>query len=436
MKRLIPFFFLFLFALPTAQAADTVLSEQTDGTNFLEAMRLGQTGDGYNVHEIFSTTVNNISNVSTLIFWAKKDAGTTCNPFHVSMYSDSNFEAQSSDGTVSLTDSWAEYTLTGFSAVDTGLFPSGLYNLAEIRFNTPTNSSQCSYSVIGSVSPASGHHFVDYDQTGNSMMYTLIGSFGTASLNNSDANVLYGLNVIYPVTTNYPYYTVSAATSSEVFKVAYRLPSDERRADRYLNVWTSDYPDFSVLQLISQDNFETLDPDNSGTVFVPVPVATTTKYYAMEIYDGDASEIKTSLNFVVNGDGSQLTNLRTTDLGFWGNLFRSLFVPSQSSIDGLVATKDELLLKMPFNYYTEAKTILNGISLEATSTPMLTLKYPNGATTTSMAMLDFDRTKDLTGSSSFDLFFDLIKYALWIRFLLYVYHRVVGIFAPHQMQLF
>jgi len=137
----------------------------------------------------------------------------------------------------------------------------------------------------------------------------------------------------------------------------------------------------------------------------------------------------------LNTSCDSASNLFTNSLC---NLFYFLFIPSQAAINSFSSIQDLLLQKKPFNYYEEAKTIYNNISISSSTTPSFSVNNINftSTSTADLSLLDFDKTFNLIGESSKDLFYNLCKYSLWFYFLYYIYIRLTNIFAPHQMSLF
>lgn len=136
----------------------------------------------------------------------------------------------------------------------------------------------------------------------------------------------------------------------------------------------------------------------------------------------------------LNTSCDSTSNLFTNSLC---NLFYFLFIPSQSALNSFISLKDTMLIKAPFNYYQDTKDIINGIHLSSSTEPILNLNlnFGNG-TTTSLAMMNYPATASLVGQSSMDLIYNLMRFTIWIYLLIYVYHRITGIMAPHQMSLF
>jgi len=396
-------------------------------------MELGQTLDSLVPREIFSTPLNNISPTSIKLI-LEQEPGTTCNSFYVSLYDTDGFEAVSSNETITLTTTSTEYTLT-FSALDTMTYPSGYADIEEIRLNYMTNSGLCTYYTKLSDVTVSGESFSN-DESGRAMYYQIFGTTESAPV---ESNLLYNLNITYPVTARYPYYELPTASTTEIFKVSYRLPASSYRDTRALVVWSSDYPDFSANTLQSVDDISTLDPDNTGVMSVPITFSSTSPtYIEMSIVNNlDSGDVKTTLNFTINASSSQLTNLKNSDLGFWGNMLRSLFVPSDDSLLAFTSVTDDMQTKKPFNYYTEVKELFDTVSVSSTTPPSLSFDMVRpGRPTTTVALLDFEETTRLGGASSFSVLYDLVSAGMWLFWGVFVYKRLTGIFAPHQGNLF
>lgn len=438
------FFFSLLFFVPNAKAV--LLSEQTDGTSQVLGLDEGVNGwarqDGA-TGQFFTTPIQDVTDVTSFSFWARRTAGT-CGHLHTNIYSDYNggIEAQSSQTEIVLTSDWQEFTITDFSdfQADPDYYPDGTYNLGSIRFVMTDNIWSCSYAVITSANPVSGMYFNDSSNyLERSLMFNLQGTLGNQpppAIDPLDIPSLYSLSLTYPVSSQYPLFNLDVGSTE--FKFSYRLPNDTFRSNRALVVWQSDYQDFSASNLLEVQDIDVLDSNNTGVIRLPITISSSAKYYEVSIVDNtDSSNIKTSLNFSVNASSTQLSNLRSTDLGFWGNLLRSLVVPSQKSIDDFVLITDDLLAKKPFSYLEEARNLLNNVQLQSTSSPSLAFVFSaNGGQTKQLPMIDFDKSSDLSGASAFTLFYNFVKYALWLRFLIYVYQRLTAVFAPHQMSLF
>ncbi len=143
-------------------------------------------------------------------------------------------------------------------------------------------------------------------------------------------------------------------------------------------------------------------------------------------------------NFFSVGTSTIPTDLDFTDedFGLLGNYFRDVivwaFYPSQTSLNSFLGVRDDLMLKAPFGYYTEAKSIFSDITVFSGDTPSLDVDIDFGNGDEPFAVLSFSGLETMIGSGSMTMLRNLMKYALYIFLLFYFYIRITSIFKSNQ----
>jgi len=115
------------------------------------------------------------------------------------------------------------------------------------------------------------------------------------------------------------------------------------------------------------------------------------------------------------------TTTAPAELGFWGDIFNSLFVPNSQIVNSMHDDLISLLqTKSPFGYFYAIKNDILGIA--GTSTPLtLSVSIPLGGTTTTVDVFDSESS---TVHNFLSHFTTLITWLIWFMVALYIYHDV------------
>ena len=118
-----------------------------------------------------------------------------------------------------------------------------------------------------------------------------------------------------------------------------------------------------------------------------------------------------------------------TDLGRFGayftDLWKFLFVPSQTVVNQWSTVKTNITTKLPFSYVYEFQTIIDTATVSSSSLASISVnfKLPNQATT-SFNIFDLSKITQYTPSSLWGVFKTLISWGLWVAFGFLVWHTV------------
>ena len=186
-------------------------------------------------------------------------------------------------------------------------------------------------------------------------------------------------------------------------------------------------------------NYNAFDNNTgSGSVYVEVPVVLD-EYTALYSFLSQHSSGKTILATPIGlhgvndtklpfAEGALLNNGQVqSDLGFWGNTFRDIFVPSPDYLNSSFSEiQNQMENTAPFSYYYLLKDKFLNIGAGSTNTVLdLDIKY--GSKDMSLPFIDFSDSRLTTFFSNLRTF---LSYAFYIFFAIYLYERVLNIFKP------
>lgn len=215
----------------------------------------------------------------------------------------------------------------------------------------------------------------------------------------------YGLNIISPSTTNFPNYSITPDYPMNVtFTMNYSIPNQASSSDILLRTYELDSSTSTTGTLLSIDSIKNLDTTLSHVVRSTIEFSSSTdpRYFEFQLYDVASDQVMYNLR--ISNNDINFTNTTDQDLGFWGNLYRSLFVLSPSVSEDLTESKEDLLTRVPFGYVTLVKEQVASSS------------YSGSALDTS--------NMGSGGSTIFTPFKTLFTTALWLVFAIYLVIRI------------
>lgn len=216
----------------------------------------------------------------------------------------------------------------------------------------------------------------------------------------------YNLQITYPMQDSYPNYNFldNVGDFTIPFKFLYSLPDQASSSDYKFVVYEFTDKEYTDLDSVLTDTFlSTLDPDNNNVFGWSYNLdATSTHYMVFALYDTVNLTNKYALSISINSD--ELIMTTNQDLGFWGNLFKALFVPKITTLTKWDTLKTTIGQKAPWGYITLIQDEFNDS------------EYSGSHLTTGMEGTDAD---DIFGS--FRSFFTTL---MWLMFGTYLVLRI------------
>jgi len=246
------------------------------------------------------------------------------------------------------------------------------------------------------------------------------------TFNGIDENFKYNLKIIYPECSGGIACINLEDNDDWIFRFQYTIPDDidlstiRFRLESCTNETCSSHSN-QQLSLLSD-----LDPEQRGYVDTePDDIIVSTKSWYMASLESTIPTVYFEIKFYTEvGDGTDdipFVQPGTEDLGFWGNLARSLFVPSRRTV--LKFTQDfpdRMRGKIPFAYFYEITSRITDLdSTEQTLVINLPITLEN--VSHDFKILDTGNEDVQTLADSFRT---VLSFAFWISLLVYFYERV------------
>lgn len=238
-----------------------------------------------------------------------------------------------------------------------------------------------------------------------------------------DSSYNYGLSIIYPDQTSSNFFEV-AYSNDFPFKFSYVIPDKSLRDTTIFRLSTCS-SSFDNCSILMNNSLSFLDPDLKGIETSGIVSTTTMKYYSATLIDTDTDTIEYKLYFRVLGSSSetvpQPVSPTETDLGFWGNTFRNLFVPTQSSL--FLYTEiipEQLSSKAPFSFFYDIRDSILGLDIGKTDFELEFDISDISGTETKMKFID-------TGNSSMKSILDEVRPLFGVALYIFMFYSIIGV---------
>ena len=135
-----------------------------------------------------------------------------------------------------------------------------------------------------------------------------------------------------------------------------------------------------------------------------------------------------NINFPNIGGAISSTTPSCVDANFFQNALCAVFIPSPQSINNFTQLASTTKTKLPFAYFFQIKTLLNGISSTTASTTLPVMTWTLGTSTspfkpTSVVMFSPQTLRTFVPDSVSATIRVVTTAGLWIEFLWYLWHR-------------